>query len=101
MLNIKNSFFQKMRSIRENILANEDMHKNKSMIVINILTHGTEDGFLKSGEDGYGWHIPDIIGILCSNKSLVNKPILFFICACRGCSGKLPSSSSIEFLHVG
>ncbi len=85
-----------MRSIRDDILGNEDMHRDKSMIVINILTHGTEDGFLMSGVNGYGWHIPDIIRVLCSNRALMTKPKLFFICACRG----IPGNKHVTYLIV-
>ncbi len=73
-----------MREIRD-WLRDEDTHKDSSMVAINIIAHGTKEGFIRSVGDGYGWFLPDIIGTLSDVKALSGKPKLFFINACRGC----------------
>ncbi len=73
-----------MRSIRR-WLEREATHQNMSMVSINIISHGTKEGFFKkAGDDGYGLFLPDLVGTLCENKELAGKPKLFFINACRG-----------------
>ncbi len=76
---------QEMRAL-EKWLGEEDTHKGMSMVAINIITHGTDDGLLRSAQyQGYGWHIPHVTGTLMDVKALRGKPKLFFANACRGC----------------
>ncbi len=56
------------------------------MVAFNFLGHGTEHGVLKSADGlGNGLQIGDIVGTLTDVKSLVGKPKLLFLNACRGC----------------
>ena len=76
--------FQKMREIRD-FIRQPKLHKKASMVVLNVISHGTSDGLLKSTEEGgFGLHIQDIIGTLRDVKTLQGKPKLLFINTCRG-----------------
>ncbi len=74
-----------MREIRH-WLEEERTHKNMSMVIVNIIAHGSEGGkLLRSAQPGgRGWYIDDIVGALKDNKALVGKPKVLFINACRG-----------------
>ncbi len=77
-------YFKEMRMIRK-WLRKEETHSGMSMFALCILTHGTEDGWLRPVHDaGHGWYLPDIIGTISDVKELSGKPKLFFINACRG-----------------
>ena len=73
-----------MREIRD-WLRSEETHRNSSMAVVNIIAHGTKEGFVRAAWDGHGWFLPDVIGTLSDVKELSGKPKLFFVNACRGC----------------
>ena len=76
--------FQQMRSVRK-WLTQEDIHDNMSMVALNIITHGTDDGWLKPvNKQGIGWYILEIVAAISDVESLLNKPKLFFVNACRG-----------------
>ena len=73
-----------MRSIRKWLRQNE-IHEGMSMVAVNILTHGSEDGWLRPvNNQGHGWYTPDIVGEMSDVETLFGKPKLFFINACRG-----------------
>ncbi len=72
-----------MRSIRK-WLRQEEIHQGMSMVAVNIITHGSEEGWLRPAGEGHGWFTSDIIGELSDVQSLLDKPKLFFINACRG-----------------
>ncbi len=64
-------------------MRKEETHSGMSMFALGILTHGTEDGWLRPvHETGHGWYLPDIVGTLSDVKALFGKPKLFFINAC-------------------
>ncbi len=71
-----------MRRIRSWI-GDPALHKDSSIVVINVIAHGTDTGFIQS-IDGLGWHIEDLIGTLNDVPTLVGKPKVFFINTCRG-----------------
>ena len=55
------------------------------MVAVNIITHGSEDGWLRpANNQGHGWYTLDIVGELSDVDTLIGKPKLFFINACRG-----------------
>ena len=73
-----------MRQLR-NWLAQSETHNGMSMVAVNIITHGSHDGWLRSADKGgAGLHVQDIVGTLTDVESLRGKPKLLFLNACRG-----------------
>ncbi len=58
-------------------------HSNNSMFILNIIAHGTEHGFLMS-VNGRGLTIDHIVGSLNDIQTLIGKPKVVFVNACRG-----------------
>lgn len=57
-------------------------HTKTSCICVTILTHGDKGGEVHAADRPY--LLTDVIAIFEKQKSLVNKPKLFFVQACRG-----------------
>ncbi|KAJ8729670.1 hypothetical protein PYW08_001251 [Mythimna loreyi] len=62
-------------------IATQD-HSKTSCICVTILTHGDKGGEVHAADRPY--LLTDIIAIFEKQRSLVNKPKLFFVQACRG-----------------
>ncbi len=72
-----------MRTLR-NWISDQKLHRDKSMVYVHILAHGTSSGFIKS-TDGNGIHINDLIGTLTDIPTLNGKPKLVFITTVKEC----------------
>ena len=96
-IKLHSELFQQMRILKENVFSHQDMHLDKSMVMLCYMGHGRERGILAPakkkvgrefewgrGGNAYGWAIPDLIDVFSKNKSLENKPKVMFFCACRG-----------------
>ena len=49
-----------------------------------LFSHGTADNFIVDKEGNKTWNIESLVTEVCDVQSLVGKPKLFFIEACRG-----------------
>ena len=65
-------------------LGKEETHTGSSMCLVNILTHGGDNGHLCGVNKSPGFHIPFLVGTLSDVEALRGKPKVFFISACRG-----------------
>jgi len=65
-------------------LTNPDLHRNSSCFLLLIISHGTEDNFLQDTHGAKTWNIESLVTEVCDVVTLVGKPKLFFIEACRG-----------------
>ncbi len=83
-------------------MTQEETHQNMSMVAVNIITHGTDDGWLKPVDNqGIGWFLLEIVGAICDVQALMNKPKLFFVNACRGSRSNLTLTRyDIIFLYT-
>uniref|UniRef100_A0A1B0CYU0 Caspase n=1 Tax=Phlebotomus papatasi TaxID=29031 RepID=A0A1B0CYU0_PHLPP len=72
---------KEVRNILEKVA--QENHSESDCLVVIVMTHG-ETGYLYASDDSYKidelWH--EFIGNKC--KSLIGKPKLFFVNACRG-----------------
>ena len=66
-------------------MARSQTHRDMSMVAFNIITHGSNDGWLRSADkEGVGLHVDDIVGTLTDVETLRGKPKILFLNACRG-----------------
>lgn len=67
-------------------------HTKTACICITILTHGDKGGELHASDRPY--LLSDIITIFEKQRSLINKPKLFFVQACRG--GNIDAGNTVK-----
>nr|AEK20822.1 caspase-3 [Mamestra brassicae] len=74
-------------------IATQD-HSKTSCICVTILTHGDKGGEVHAADRPY--LLTDVIAIFEKQRSLVNKPKLFFVQACRGGSMDAGNTVSLD-----
>lgn len=66
------------------IIVSEEDHSNNDCLWVTVMSHGNNDGKISSAD--FDYHVQDLwenfLGENC--ESLIGKPKLFFIQACRG-----------------
>eukprot|EP00092_Neocalanus_flemingeri_P038831 GFUD01042275.1.p1 GENE.GFUD01042275.1~~GFUD01042275.1.p1 ORF type:complete len:543 (+),score=121.27 GFUD01042275.1:118-1746(+) len=65
-------------------VTEESKHKDANCFLMLIISHGTADNFLLDKDGNKTWNIESLVTEVCDVQSLVGKPKLFFIEACRG-----------------
>jgi len=65
-------------------LTEETRHRDANCFLMLIISHGTADNFLLDKDGNKTWNIESLVTEVCDVQSLVGKPKLFFIEACRG-----------------
>jgi len=65
-------------------VTEESKHKDANCFLMLIISHGTADNFIVDKDGNKTWNIESLITEVCDVQSLVGKPKLFFIEACRG-----------------
>ena len=66
------------------LLALVPSTSNISFDTTALHSHGTADNFLLDKDGNKTWNIESLVTEVCDVQSLVGKPKLFFIEACRG-----------------
>jgi len=74
---------QGMNIIKRKV-TEESNHKDANCFLMLIISHGTADNFLLDKDGNKTWNIESLVTEVCDVQSLVGKPKLFFIEACRG-----------------
>ena len=75
--------FQQIREINRWIL-NEENHRNSNCFALTIICHGNEKGLLLDKYKKKAWDTELFVGDLSDVKTLVGKPKIIVIQACRG-----------------
>jgi len=65
-------------------MTEEKCHKDANCFLMVIISHGTADNFIVDTDGNKAWNIESLVTEVCDVQSLVGKPKLFFIEACRG-----------------
>jgi len=65
-------------------MTEEKSHKDANCFLMVIISHGTADNFIVDTDGNKAWNIESLVTEVCDVQSLVGKPKLFFIEACRG-----------------
>ncbi len=90
--------WQKMSRLLDSI-TEDSLHKDKNCILLTIITHGVLQNddlhLLASGKHG-GWYLEHVINRLCEVPSLVGKPKILIVQACRS----KPGGFHCKFLWV-
>jgi hypothetical protein len=68
-------------------------HRDASCFLLLVISHGTADNFLQDREGTKTWNLESLVTEICDMESLVGKPKLFFIEACRGREHNIGSSA--------
>ncbi|KAJ8726105.1 hypothetical protein PYW07_000803 [Mythimna separata] len=68
-------------------------HTRTSCICVTILTHGDKGGKILAADRSY--QLSEVMDIFGKQKTLINKPKLFFVQACRG--GNMDSGHIIKY----
>ena len=63
----------------------EDNHKDSNCFALTIISHGNDKGHLLDKNKSLAWVIELFIGELSDVETLVGKPKIINIQACRGC----------------
>eukprot|EP00091_Calanus_sinicus_P004929 TRINITY_DN15297_c0_g1_i1.p1 TRINITY_DN15297_c0_g1~~TRINITY_DN15297_c0_g1_i1.p1 ORF type:complete len:318 (-),score=123.24 TRINITY_DN15297_c0_g1_i1:276-1205(-) len=74
---------QEMNSVKRKV-TEESKHKDANCFLMLIISHGTADNFLVDKDGNKTWNIESLVTEVCDVQSLIGKPKLFFIEACRG-----------------
>eukprot|EP00090_Calanus_glacialis_P039506 TRINITY_DN6877_c0_g1_i6.p1 TRINITY_DN6877_c0_g1~~TRINITY_DN6877_c0_g1_i6.p1 ORF type:complete len:550 (+),score=134.88 TRINITY_DN6877_c0_g1_i6:180-1652(+) len=74
---------QGMNSVKRKV-TEESKHKDANCFLMLIISHGTADNFLVDKDGNKTWNIESLVTEVCDVQSLIGKPKLFFIEACRG-----------------
>lgn len=74
---------QGMNSLKRQLTLPE-LHADASCFLLLVISHGTADNFLQDKDGAKTWNIESLVTEMCDVPSLVGKPKLFFIEACRG-----------------
>merc|ERR1711892_149543 len=73
---------QGMNMVKRKV-TEESKHKDANCFLMLIISHGTAD-FILDKDREKTWNIESLVTEVCDVQSLVGKPKLFFIEACRG-----------------
>jgi len=65
-------------------ITTESMHKDSNCFLLLVISHGTADNFLLDKDGNKTWNLESLVTEICDVQTLVGKPKLFFIEACRG-----------------
>jgi predicted peroxiredoxin len=65
-------------------MTEKSKHNDANCFLLLIISHGTADNFIVDTEGNKTWNIESLVTEVCDVQSLVGKPKLFFIEACRG-----------------
>jgi len=74
---------QGMNMVKRKV-TEESKHKDANCFLMLIISHGTADNFILDKDGNKTWNIESLVTEVCDVQSLVGKPKLFFIEACRG-----------------
>jgi len=74
---------QGMNSVKRKLTL-PSLHADASTFLLLVISHGTADNFLQDKDGNKTWNIESLVTEMCDVPSLVGKPKLFFIEACRG-----------------
>jgi len=72
-----------MNSVKRKLTL-PSLHADASTFLLLVISHGTADNFLQDKDGNKTWNIESLVTEMCDVPSLVGKPKLFFIEACRG-----------------
>ena len=72
-----------MLDIKRNIMA-EETHKDSNCVMITIICHGNKRGELLDKNLERAWGLEDFVSDLSAVPSLLNRPKLILVQACRG-----------------
>ena len=72
-----------MRDIKRTIIADET-HQQSNCVMITIICHGNRRGELLDKDKERGWGLEDFVSDLSAVKSLLTKPKIILVQACRG-----------------
>jgi len=79
----KNLTSQQMNNIKRNF-TEVRIHSDSNCFLVLVISHGTSDNFLQDRNGTRTWNIESLITEVSDIPTLVGKPKLFFIEACRG-----------------
>ena len=72
-----------MRQEKKFIL-DEETHRESNCLVVTVICHGTESGLLLDRHRRKAWDTELLVGELSDVQTLVGKPKVLIIQACRG-----------------
>ena len=72
-----------MRKV-EKFIMDKDNHRDSNCLVVTIICHGNDKGHLLDKDKKLAWHTELFIGHLSDVETLVGKPKIMIIQACRG-----------------
>ena len=77
------NFFQDMRKLKRWIMDNKT-HEDSNTFVLTIICHGNKHGYLLDKNRSKAWDTEDFVGDLSEVETLLGKPKILIIQACRG-----------------
>ena len=80
----KHLFLQEMRRINKWIM-NDDNHADSNCFALTIISHGNDKGHLFDKSRKKAWDTELFVADLSDVETLVGKPKIIVIQACRGC----------------
>ena len=80
-----------MANLQKEIMTDET-HKESNCVMITIICHGNRKGELLNRYMKKGWILEDFVAKLSDVPSLLGKPKIMLVQACRGCE---------HFNHLG
>ena len=72
-----------MRDIKRKIMKDET-HRDSNCVMITIICHGNRKGELLDKDMDGGWILEEFVADLSVGESLLNKPKIMLVQACRG-----------------
>ena len=78
-------------------------HKNSNTFALVIVSHGNEQGYVMDKNEVKSWRIEDFITDLSLVDSLMGKPKIVIVQACRGSThlmSVLPSSANFQMWRI-
>jgi len=79
----KNLTSQQMNSVKRDF-TDIKLHSDSNCFLVLVISHGTSDNFLQDRDANRTWNIESLITEVSDISTLVGRPKLFFIEACRG-----------------
>ncbi len=76
-------YFQRMRDLKRWVMQDET-HRDSNCVLITFIGHGDDKGWLKDKDKRIAWHLEDFLGDLSVVDTLLGKPKIVVVQACRG-----------------